>query len=269
MKYALDFIDIVEREDKPRKSGLTLVRDPGYGLKMIDAFLETGSAWIDYVKFRNYNPRFYSEELFFEQIKLYDSYDVKTLVGGTTGEICHLQGHWDKLVGYLHDAGCNAIEVSTNYLEISEQEKMSKVSQCAKKGFDVLLEWGVKTPTEPLNPKTAAKDINALLDAGAKFVIIEEGEVDVVLGKDGKAATADRMHELIELVGIENLIIESVERKQQTWFLLNYGPTINIGPNILFEEVFWLENMRRGLGRSVDFQAIKDWLPENRKGHNQ
>jgi phosphosulfolactate synthase len=268
MKYALDFIDIVEREDKPRKSGLTLVRDPGYGLKMIDAFLETGAAWIDYVKFRNYNPRFYSEDLFFEQLKLYDSYDVKTLTGGTTGEICHLQGHWDKLVDYLYDAGCTAIEISTNYLEISEQEKMKKVEQCAKKGFDVLLEWGVKTPTEPLDPKTAAKDINALLGAGAKFVIIEEGEVDVVLGKDGKAATADRMHELIELVGIENLIIESVERKQQTWFLLNYGPTINIGPNILFEEVFWLENMRRGLGRSVDFQAIKDWLPENRKGYN-
>jgi phosphosulfolactate synthase (CoM biosynthesis protein A) len=143
---------------------------------------------------------------------------------------------------------------------------MNKVEQCAKKGFDVLLEWGIKTPTEPLDPKAASKDIKALLDAGAKFVIIEEGEVDVVLGKDGKAPTADRMHELIELVGIENLIIESVERKQQTWFLLNYGPTINIGPNVLFEEVFWLENMRRGLGRSVDFQAIKDWLPENRKG---
>ena len=35
MKYALDFIEIVEREDKPRTCGLTLVRDPGYGLKMI------------------------------------------------------------------------------------------------------------------------------------------------------------------------------------------------------------------------------------------
>lgn len=265
MKYALDFIQIVERANKPRTSGLTLVRDPGYGLKMIEAYLETGAPWIDYVKFRNYNPRFYSEQLFFDQIKLYRSNQIKVLVGGTTGEICHLQGHWDHMLDYLQGAGCNAIEISTNYLEISEQEKMAKVRECAKLGFDVLLEWGIKTPTEPLDPKKASKDIKVLLDEGAKFVIIEEGEIDMVMGKDGKSPTADRIHDLIALVGIENLIIESVERKQQTWFLLNYGPTINFGPNVLFEEVFWLENMRRGLGRAVDFQAIKDWLPQNRK----
>ncbi|MEX2451787.1 MAG: phosphosulfolactate synthase [Rhodospirillales bacterium] len=264
MKYALDFIEIVERPDKPRSCGLTLVRDPGYGLKMIEAYLETGGAWIDYVKFRNYNPRFYSEKLFYDQIKLYRDYDVKPMVGGTTGEICYLQGHWDRMVDYLHEAGCQALEISTNYLEISEAEKLKLVHQCAEKGFDVLLEWGVKTPTEPLDPDKATKDIKALLDEGARMVILEEGEVDLLLGKDGKSPNAQRMHDLIEGVGIENIIIESVERKQQTWLLLNYGPTINIGPNVLFEDVFWLENMRRGLGRPVDFQAIKDWLPQNR-----
>ena len=29
MKYAMDFIEAIEREDKPRKNGLTGVRDPG------------------------------------------------------------------------------------------------------------------------------------------------------------------------------------------------------------------------------------------------
>ena len=42
---------------------------------------------------------------------------------------------------------------------------------------------------------------------------------------------------MFEKVGIEHFIIESVEQGQQVWMLKYYGATVNIGPNVLFEDV--------------------------------
>ena len=86
MKYAMDFIEAIEREDKPRKSGLTGVRDPGMGMLETQMFIESAGMYTDWVKFRNMMPRFFSHDWFVKKVNLYKDNNINVLPGGITGE---------------------------------------------------------------------------------------------------------------------------------------------------------------------------------------
>ena len=63
----------------------------------------------------------------------------------------------------------------------------------------------------------------------------------------------DRLISFFEKVGIENIMLEAIHMGQLSWLLKNFGTTVNIGPNIKFDQVLSLEPMRRGIGRTVDY----------------
>jgi len=262
MKYAMDFLEITERESKPRTSGLTLVRDPGMGLLETDAFLESAGFYVDYIKFRNVTPRLHSEALLKDKISKYKAYQIKTFAGGIYCEMANLQGIWKKALDYLVELNFDALEISDNIVPFTFQQKLDMVKEAQSLGLEVIFEWGKKWPNGPLDPTEAAKEINNLLDAGVSKVVLEEAELNVVLGPKADSPYANLLLELIDKVGQENLIMEAVESAQQIWLLKKFGPTINIGPNVNPDEVLWLEPMRRGIGRKVDYIALEKWLPK-------
>lgn len=260
MTYAMDFLEIGEREAKPRSEGLTLARDPGYGPKHLDALLESAALYVDYIKFRNLVPRLWPEALLREKVALLARYEVKSFLGGIYGEYAFLQDKWDRAIDYLAEIGCSAFELSENYVEFGSAEKRRQLGRLNALGFDVLYEWGRKKPEAPLDPERAADDIKEMLDGGVTRIILEEGEVDALLGPDGLSPEAKRLDALLDKVGMAPIIFESTQPAQQMWLLKNYGSNVNLGPNLLLDEVFWLESHRRGLGRKVDWFALDPWL---------
>lgn len=269
MKYAMEFLKIRNRADKPRSTGLTLCRDPGHGVRLLELMLESAAPYVDYLKFRNVTSRLWSEEMFEQKIALAKKYDIKPFPGGIYGEMAFLQGTWEKAVDYLQEAGGNAFELSENYVTYTSEQKRDMLRRLDEKGFDVLFEWGRKTPNTPFDPAVAADQINEVLAAGASKIILEEGELDAVLGKDAKSGHAAKLDELFDRAGIENIILEATEPAQLKWLLMNYGSNVNLGPNLLLEQVLWIESDRRGLGRRVDWFAMDEWLekaglPKNR-----
>ena len=258
--YAMDFLKIIEREHKPRKVGLTLCHDPGFGPTQLEGHLEAVGDFVDYIKFRNLTPRLWSESLFKRKTEIIRRANIKCLPGGMYGELAYLQGQWDRAAEYLNEVGCNAFELSENYVTFSPEEKERMIKRLAAANVDVLYEWGRKTPSRPLDPEHVAGEFQRVLDLGVGKVILEENEVNAILGPDGGGPEASRLDRLFERVGMEPLIVEATRPAQQYWLLKNYGTTINLGANLRLEDIPLLEAHRRGLGLKVDWFAVDPWL---------
>lgn len=126
-------------------------------------------------------------------------------------------------------------------------------------GLEVIYEWGLKHPDKPLDPNKAAEEINRFLDAGVCFVILEEGEVALLIGKDGNGPYPDRLATLFDKVGMGNIMVEATEMKQLAWLLKKFGPEVCIG-NLSFAQLTDVEPLRNGIGRLVDFKAYDKYL---------
>src|SRR5665213_1657524 len=127
MKYAMDFIELPQRSEKPRNLGLTLVRDPGMGTIQAEAFLDAASIYVDYIKFRNLSPCLWPESLLIDKIGLYHRHNVKVFSGGIYVEMAKIQNVWDRALGYLKETGFEALEISSTYVYFTEAEKAEMV----------------------------------------------------------------------------------------------------------------------------------------------
>jgi len=262
----MDFIEIAEREPKPRKVGLTLVRDPGMGLSEQRIFLESVGEFVDYIKFRNLTPRFFRESLISEKMELYRQHQVKVFTGGIFFEFAWLQGKLEQMYQFIERMGFEAIELSDNIIPISEEEKLIHAKRCADMGLEVIYEWGKKYPTQPLKVDDAVREIEALFAKGVSKIILEAGEIEMLIGPKGEKESAGLLTELIKRVGMDKIIPEVENDAQQTWLLKTFGPDVNLGPNINPDQVIWLEPMRRGLGRSTHYSSMDKWLSKEPAG---
>ena len=249
-EFMYPFIEIPEREGKPRSRGKTMVHDGGISLRHLELILETAAPYIDYYKFQS-THRLFPEAMTLNKLELCKQNDIQLYMGGNVAELCWVQGHWNELIAYAKKHGWNAFEISATYVPFTIDQRIELIKEVSGEGFEVFYEWGLKHPTKPLDPEEAADDIAQFLDAGASVIVIEEGEVDMLIGKDGTGEHADRLTQLIHTVGIERLMVEAGETKQLAWLLMHYGTDINIG-NIHYDQAIDLEPLRRGIGRAVE-----------------
>jgi phosphosulfolactate synthase (CoM biosynthesis protein A) len=63
------FLDFPIRDGKPRKSGLSMVHDPGLSPSQFEAIIEPMEPFLDYMKFRSLNPRLYPETQYFKKLR--------------------------------------------------------------------------------------------------------------------------------------------------------------------------------------------------------
>ncbi len=254
VEHTWEFLDLPEREKKPRKAGMSMVHDPGLSLSQFETQIEPIEPFLDYMKFRSLNPRLYPETLYFDKIEICKRNNIKVILGGNVGEMAWYQGKWEALCDYSKKNGWDTFEISATYAPLTEEEKARMIKHCLGMGFEVIYEWGLKHPKHPLDPDVAEDDIKRYLDSGVRLVIIEEGEVDMLIGKDGQGAYPDRLEALFEKVGFENVMVEATEMQQLAWLLKTFGPDVCIG-NLSFDQLTLIEPLRNGIGRLVDFYA--------------
>lgn len=256
--YTYPFLEIPEREGKPRTHGRTMVHDGGISLRHFELILETAAPYIDYYKFQS-THRLVPEALTLEKAELCKRNDIKLYMGGNVGELAWVQGHWEDLIAYAKKHGWSAFEVSATYVPFTVEQRIDLIREIAGAGFEAFYEWGLKHPAEPLDPDAAATDIARFIEAGAAVIVIEEGEIDMLIGKDGSGAHADRLTALIETIGLERIMVEAGNARQLAWLLSRYGADINIG-NVHYGAVIELEPLRRGIGRAVENRIYKPYL---------
>ncbi|HIH78082.1 MAG TPA: phosphosulfolactate synthase, partial [Halobacteria archaeon] len=85
------------------------------------------------------------------------------------------------------------------------------------------------------------------LELGSSKIIIEARESGKGIGvfdRDGNVKE-DMVKELVQGIGLDNILFEAPLKNQQVYFILNFGHDVNLG-NIQSEDVLALETLRRG-----------------------
>jgi phosphosulfolactate synthase len=238
------FLDLPEREGKPRSRGLTHVLDKGMTISALDALLAHTGELIDVLKIGWGTA--YIDPTLKERVALCQSAGVITSLGGTLLEIAEAQGRVEELVEWAYEVGIVAVEVSNGLQTIRPARKIELVRRLSA-DFVVLAETGAKDSHVPVVVADWIDELEADLAAGARWVVVEgreSGTVGLYHG-DGSLRT-DLVDAIATRIPVERVIFEAPRKAQQAWLVHRFGANVNLG-NIPPEEVIPLETLRLGL----------------------
>ncbi len=258
MPSTLAFLNVPQRSRKPRDVGLTLIRDQGFTAAQVDDLMMTYGEFIDYAKIKQFELFYQPMELTRSKVANYKKHGVKTFCGGTVVEAAIICREVDKTLQTLRGLGFEAIELSDNIVEMDLNAKIDLTKKAVAAGFEVLFEFGKKYDDAPIDVESASREIETLLKAGAKRIILERSQLDSTLGPKGELPTAGRMVELVQRIGVSALIFEAETPAHMLHLLHTFGSDVNLGPNIDAEYVIAkLEPARCGLGRAEGYSFFQ------------
>ena len=239
-----EFLTLPERTTKPRESGLTHVLDKGYSLEQVRQFLEVAESYVDIVKL-GWGTAVVTPNAK-EKIALYQSFGIPVCFGGTFFEVCLRQGKLEEFLALVDECGMECVEISDGTIDMDEEDKLAILRRLSKR-YKVLSEVGSKDEAVVITPSKWVDSIKRELEAGA-WKVITEGRESGTVGiyrptgdvKDGL------LEEISTTFDISQLLFEAPIKKQQAWFIKQFGPNVNIG-NIPPEEVISVETLRVGV----------------------
>ena len=149
MAYTIDLPFLPKRNEKPRKSGLTMVMDKGISLRQAEDMVDSSGDFIDYVKL-GFGTSVISKNLK-EKIKLYQKNDIKVYLGGTLFEAFVVRNKFEDYIKFISSLGIDSAEVSDGSINIDHSKKCDYINKLAK-NFNVLSEVGSKEEGVIIHP---------------------------------------------------------------------------------------------------------------------
>jgi phosphosulfolactate synthase len=239
-----EFLTLPERTPKPRESGLTHVLDKGYSLEQVRQFLEVSRDYVDIVKL-GWGTAVVTPNVK-EKIALYQSFGVPVCFGGTFFEVCLRQGKFAEYLALVDECGMDCVEISDGTVAMEEEDKLAILRKLSKR-YKVLSEVGSKDEAVVITPSTWIDSIKRELEAGAWKVITEGRESGTVgIYRPSGDVKDGLLEEIRESFDASQLLFEAPIKKQQAWFIREFGPNVNLG-NIAPEEVISVETLRVGV----------------------
>ena len=233
-----------ERNQQPRKSGLTMVMDKGLSLEEAKNFMSASAPHVDLVKL-GFGTAVVTPNLR-EKIEVYKSHGMAIYFGGTLFEAYLIRNQVDDYVAVLKDFGIDYIEVSDGSITIPHAEKCGYIEKMTKHGI-VLSEVGSKDATHIIPPYKWIELMKAELEAGSSYVIAEAREAgNVGIYRGSGEVREGLVQEILTQIPEQKIIWEAPQKAQQLYFLELIGCNVNLG-NIPPNEVIALEAMRIGL----------------------
>ena len=241
----------VDRCEKPRRQGITMMVD--WGLPpafQVDA-LRTVAPYVDLAKIAVGIGALFEQQVLIEKLTAYRNNQITPFVGGMFLE--HAVLH-DKTRVYLQaivDSGFDCIEISDNLLEMTLDQKMELIRITREEfGLRVLGEVGKKEGIAANND--LAEDAERCLSAGAEIVFLEAA--DFFAGEVNEI----QLDRLIARCGIEPLVFElpgpwirgitqTHIQQMMRWLVDRFGADANIA-NVAPDLVLSLEALRLRIG---------------------
>jgi phosphosulfolactate synthase len=239
-----DFLELPERDQKPRRRGLSHVLDKGITTAALEALLAQAGDFMDVLKI-GWGIA-YIDPTVKERVALCNAAGVTVSLGGTLLEVCEAQGRIDELRRWAAGIGVSAVEVSDGLQAMTPARKTELVRSLAT-DFTVLAETGAKDGHAPVVTEQWLTEMEADLDAGASWVIAEGRESGTVgLYYDDGSVRTDLVDAIAARLPVDRVIFEAPRKSQQTWLIRRLGPGVNLG-NVPLDEVLPLETLRLGL----------------------
>jgi len=239
-----EFLTLPERTSKPRESGLTHVLDKGYSLEQVRQFVEVAGDYVDIVKL-GWGTAVVTPNVK-EKIALYQSFGIPVCFGGTFFEVCLRQGKLGEFLALVDECGMECVEISDGTIEMDEEDKLAILRKLSKR-YRVLSEVGSKDEAVVITPSRWVDSIKRELEAGAWKVITEGRESgNAGIYRPNGDVKDGLLEEIRETFDASRILFEAPIKKQQTWFIKQFGANVNLG-NIPPDEVISVETMRVGV----------------------
>jgi phosphosulfolactate synthase (CoM biosynthesis protein A) len=256
-------LDLPPRQAKPRRLRRTVIFDRGWPHTFIEGVLDAFPGVIDIAKISAWHLH-QTEAVVTTKLAMYKRHGVETMGGGPVLEIARLQNKEDEVLDYLQRLGFDALEVSSESMptqtDMAADAKLAE--KCLERGFRIHGEVGKKFPggdqvrksPDVLDVETAVRTFEAYREMGCDGSYLEGHVLRAVLGDMAeKVAGRDSIVELVERVGLEDIIFEipgtflhyAGKRALQGLLVYLFGPDVNMA-NILIEEVMEAEELRDG-----------------------
>lgn len=244
----LKIFNLPNRDEKPRKLGLTIILDQGLPFNLYLDYIETFHKYIDFIKFGWCTSILTS--CIKEKIKIAHEYNIGCFLGGTFFEKAFSQNSIEKFIDYVQNfLNLNIIEISNGTIPIDKESKYQFIKKYSSM-FRVFSEVGYKDVDKCLKmaPAEWIECIKEDLSAGAEFVITESRES----GKSGICRENGEVRyglvkEIINSeISPEKIIWEAPNKNIQTFLISEIGTNINLA-NISFSDIVPLETLRLGL----------------------
>ena len=234
---AFEFIKIEDLPPKPRRVGLTEIRGSYYTVvtpTYLKELLDIAGEYIDIFKYAGGSMRLHNRDIVLKINKLVHDYNIEVSTGGFTERVL-VQGPeaFDRYLEEAKDLGFDIVEVSTGFIELSDNDKVELVKAIRKAGLKAkpeitlvkgagagLEEW----ETEGLPYDHMIRDAKLYIEAGAYMIMVEsEGITEGV-----RKPRFDVIKALVEEFGLEKLMFEAAERRVFRWYIYNLGPWVNL-----------------------------------------
>lgn len=239
-----DFLELPERDHKPRRRGLTHVLDKGVTTAALEALLAQAGDFVDVLKI-GWGIA-YVDPTVKDRVALCNAAGVTVSLGGTLLEVCVAQGRVDELRRWAAGIGIDAVEVSDGLQAMTSARKTQLVRSLSA-DFMVLAETGAKDGHAPVVTDHWLAEMEADLAAGASWVIAEGRESGTVgLYHDDGSVRAELVEAIAARLPVDRVIFEAPRKAQQTWFIHRFGAGVNLG-NVALDDVLPLETLRLGL----------------------
>jgi phosphosulfolactate synthase len=274
-KFLHDVLELPERSQKPRKSGLTILIVPPSS-EGVPAPVKALADYVDKVKF-TVQCLWVEEDLMARNIKEYRDLGIDVQIGGVPYELAIVQGKQRQFLEKMKSLGVNMIEVESHAVGLSLDTMKAEVSRLKEIGFQVVGEvgakWVEKDETREVQDRVLVDRVihkmRALLDAGADYVYWEGMVVRSLIGNQlENKAGQKQLLEVAKTIGPERILFEIWDARSggnsQLWgWLVNqFGPDVNIG-NVAVTEIGRLECARRGCIYDPAHPYLR-WLSEGR-----
>lgn len=253
----------IERESKPRKTGITCVLDKHLGVEGVRDLIALAGPYFDVMKLTSLTTAFHDEGVLRRKIALLRDSGIEVCPGGTCSELMLWRGVYPQYLKRARDLGFTGIEVSDGTITMSDEVRREALGRAAEMGFVVFSEVGRKE----WSPQTAlddlVSDLQRDLACGADKVIVEAMEVGQSVGimdAEGNPSEEGLKVLLDAAGGPEKIIFEAPLRRQQEIFIDRVGPNVNLG-NIPPQEVLVVEATRWGT-TGIPFMTAYTRSPE-------
>jgi len=256
-KRSFPFLEINQRESKPRKRGLTEIRGPyysAYGRRHFEDLFETMGAYIDSLKFAGGSFTLMPEKVVREIIDLCHKNNVLVSSGGFIERVL-AQGAEAvrKYVAECKRLGFDIVEISAGFVSITTDDWLRLIELVCKSRMKAKPEVGIQfgaggaTASAELeaegtrDPSWAIAQAKRFLDAGAEIIMIEsEGITENV-----DPWRTDVPARFIDEIGMEKLMFEAADPDVFAWYIKNYGADVNLFVD--HSQIVQLECLRAGI----------------------
>jgi phosphosulfolactate synthase (CoM biosynthesis protein A) len=254
---AFAFLKVNQREDKPRKRGVTEIRGPYYtpvGRRYLEDILETMGTYVDALKFAGGSFSLMPRRAVQDLVDLCHEFDVRVSTGGFI-EYVLTQGP-DAVRQYIEECkalGFDIIEISTGFVTIPSDDWLRLVEAVQRAGLKAKPEVGIQfgaggaTAAGELaaegtrDPEWAIRQAKRFLDAGAHMIMVEsEGITENV-----EPWRTDVPAKFMNALGLESVMFEAADPEVFAWYIKNYGPEVNLFVD--HSQIVQLECLRSGI----------------------